>query len=66
IVVSARAILTAAHCAAGAARDALAGCDVMAPVLGRAAGIAPDGALLVMTPDGERRILSGTVTCSSR
>lgn len=66
LAMSTHAALTAAECAAWAARDALVGCDVMAPVLGRAAGIAPDGALLVMTPDGERRILSGTVTCSSR
>jgi BirA family biotin operon repressor/biotin-[acetyl-CoA-carboxylase] ligase len=43
------------------ARDWLAGRKVVEPVAGRAAGVDADGALVVETGDGPRRVLAGTV-----
>lgn len=58
--------LTEVEQRAWAAHDWLRGRELTAPMPGQAAGIAADGALLVATPDGTRRILGGTVTCSSQ
>jgi BirA family biotin operon repressor/biotin-[acetyl-CoA-carboxylase] ligase len=44
-----------------AARDWLAGRGVVEPIAGIAAGIDADGALLVETDQGTRRVTSGTI-----
>jgi BirA family biotin operon repressor/biotin-[acetyl-CoA-carboxylase] ligase len=41
--------------------DWLAGRDVVEPVVGKVAGVDADGALVVETPGGTRRVLAGTV-----
>ena len=54
--------LTEAERAAFTARHRLEGAVVRAPVAGRVCGIAPDGALLVDTPDGRVPVRDGPVT----
>jgi BirA family biotin operon repressor/biotin-[acetyl-CoA-carboxylase] ligase len=54
--------LTEAECAAFTARHRLEGRVVRAPVAGRVCGIAPDGALLVDTPDGRMPVRDGSIT----
>ena len=46
------------------ARDWLAGRELREPVAGRAAGIDVDGALVVETGSGVRRVLAGTVVAA--
>jgi len=53
--------LDAVELAAFAARDWLRGRPLRAPVRGRGAGIAPDGALIVRTPEGDREVRAGSV-----
>ncbi len=45
-------------------RDWLAGREVVQPVAGRVAGVDADGALVVETGDGPRRVLAGTVVAA--
>jgi BirA family biotin operon repressor/biotin-[acetyl-CoA-carboxylase] ligase len=45
-------------------RDWLAGREVVAPVAGRVAGVDVDGALVVETGSGVRRVLAGTVVAA--
>ena len=56
--------LTQFECAAFARRDWLRGRHIRAPLAGRAAGIRPDGALLVDTGSGTTMVQSGHVELS--
>jgi len=61
-LAEAGAALTSAELEAFAKRDWLAGRDLVAPVQGRAAGIAPDGSLRITLPDGRTvGVSSGSV-----
>lgn len=53
--------LTAAELAAWCERDWLRGRDLLAPAVGRARGVAADGALLVDTPGGAVLVREGTI-----
>lgn len=53
--------LTADECEAFASRDVLCGRLLRAPVVGRALGVAPDGALLVETPERIAAVREGRV-----
>ncbi|MEX2157224.1 MAG: biotin--[acetyl-CoA-carboxylase] ligase [Gemmatimonadales bacterium] len=59
-----RAPLTELECAAFARRDWLRGRQIRAPLFGRAAGIRPDGALLVDTGAGTTMVRDGHVELS--
>jgi BirA family biotin operon repressor/biotin-[acetyl-CoA-carboxylase] ligase len=54
--------LTEAECSAFAERHRLEGHDIRAPIAGRVHGVAPDGALLVDTPDGRLPVHEGAIT----
>ena len=56
--------LTEFECAAFARRDWLRGRQIRAPLAGRAAGIRPDGALLVDTGAGTTMVRDGHVELS--
>ncbi len=58
---AARGHLTAAELAEFASRDMAFGRTCREPLDGRVAGVATDGALLVDTPWGERRVLNGSL-----
>jgi len=53
--------MTPAEQAAYRRYDWLAGRDVVEPLPGRVSGVAPDGALVVETGSGVRRVMAGTV-----
>jgi BirA family biotin operon repressor/biotin-[acetyl-CoA-carboxylase] ligase len=59
-----RAPLTEAECSAFAHRDWLKGRQLRAPISGRAAGVGPDGALLVDTGAGTTMVREGHVELS--